>query len=218
MGPTAGPEGRESARAPPRPLQCGHGSIFADRGRKRQCGAPEASGGSLRMAPLARAAPNTATSMQDNRYAPPASPLAHLPEATDGRPRRKWHTNVLFALLALWSPVTLLSLIVLLARAPRGMLGFLDYYVFLSVPILIGVGAWLLFVQSRLRPWPFLVLPVMYFLGAIRLHPELSPSHRQFDASYLGQFPLAYTLCAGFFLACAVYGFALNQREAVAGR
>lgn len=153
------------------------------------------------------------TPMENNPYAPPTAPIVPLPDTKAERSGRRWHTNLLLALLTLWSPVTFLALIVVLAKAPKGFLGFVDYYVFLSVPILIGIGAYLLFIRSKYRPLPFLALPVLYFLGAVRLHPELSPRHWQLNASYLSQFPLSYSLCAGFFAACAVYCFVLNKQE-----
>ena len=65
---------------------------------------------------------------------------------TDLKFTRRWHTTVLLALLAVWSFSSFVGIVLALADAPRGMgLGWLDYYVFLSIPILIGVGACLLF-------------------------------------------------------------------------
>lgn len=156
--------------------------------------------------------------MENNPYAPPTSPIAHLPDTKAAGSRRKWHTNVLLGLLAIWSPFTFVALVIVLAKAPKGFLGFVDYYVFLSVPILIGIGAYLLFIRSKYRPLPFLALPVLYFMSAVRIHPELSPGRWQFNANYVSQFPLPYSLAAGFFACCAAYCFFLNKHEGSSGR
>lgn len=131
---------------------------------------------------------------------------------------RSWHTNALVVLLVVWSIWTFVGLVKALAEAPRGMgLGWTHYVVFLSVPMLIGFGAYLLFMQSKWRPLPFLLLPVMYFWSAVLIYPnELGLSHRQLDAAYIAQFPLMYRICAAFFLVCALYGFFLNKRQQAA--
>lgn len=126
---------------------------------------------------------------------------------------RPWHTNVLIVFLAVWAVWSWVGVLWVLATAPRGMFGLLDYYVSLSIPTLIALGAYLLFVKSRYCAVPFLLLPPLYFWSEIRLYPDLlDPAHRQIDAAYFSQFSLAIRLVAGFFFACAIYSFFLNKR------
>ncbi len=129
-------------------------------------------------------------------------------------PTRRWHTNLLIALLALWSLLSFVALMLTLAREPAG-LGWMGQYFLLCIPCLIGSGAGLLWLRNRWRALPFLVLPVVYLGIAARLFQlDLSLANRQFDAFYfLAQVPLAYRWPALFFMGCAVYCFFLNKWE-----
>jgi hypothetical protein len=125
---------------------------------------------------------------------------------------RPWHTNLLMAIVAIDAAWTFVAVLFALVSAPPRMLGLLDYYVFLSAPLLLAAAAYLLFAKSSLAVLPFALLPGAYFWAAIRLHPEyLSPSRWTTLAGYLGQFPSTYMASAAFCALSAIYCLFLNK-------
>src|SRR5258708_37453234 len=135
---------------------------------------------------------------------------------TNQKSTRRWHTNLLLALVAVWGVSSAVWIIWTLANAPAGMLGLIDYYVFLSVPILLIAAAYLLFAQSPLRVLPFALLPIAYVFAAIRLYPRAtSPSSWTTLSGYLSQFPATLWGSAMFFALCAIYCLLLNKKSAV---
>jgi hypothetical protein len=130
---------------------------------------------------------------------------------------RPWHTNTLIIFLAVWAIWSFVGLFWVLGGAPQGMFGLLDYYVLMSIPVLIGFGSYLLFIKSKYRSIPFFLLPFMYILAPVWLYPNLNLSYWQIDLAYFSQIPLAFRLSAGFFFGCAIYCLFLNKHAVKGG-
>lgn len=126
--------------------------------------------------------------------------------------KRAWHTSLLAAVVFLWAIWSGFGVIVALANAPTGMLRLTDYFLFAWIPTFMAMGAYLLFKQSMFRFGPFVVLPLLYLGGALRLNPDLrGPSQFSTVAGYLSQFPIGYLYSAAFFVGCAVYCLYLDR-------
>jgi hypothetical protein len=133
------------------------------------------------------------------------------------RRKLRWHTILLIAALAIWVFMTTSGLIWfrILNIFPAGTFGLLDYYLIVPIPILIGLGAYLLFIQNPYRYVPFIILPFMYIGNAMRFSPApLGIRQASNVGVYLAQYPSPYLWTAAFFAACAVYCFFLNKWDA----
>ena len=143
---------------------------------------------------------------------PSTSPL----EVMNARPPRQWHTTALAVILSIWAVWLLTVLFSVMARSSRGMLSPRLLCVFVSIPLLMSAGAYLLFTGNKLRLVPFLLLPVLEFWMAVEFFPSrLDPHDWEIGPSYFAQFPLGTRLFAAFFGACAVYCLFLNKLESL---
>lgn len=124
------------------------------------------------------------------------------------RPPRPWHSTALAAVLWFWA----LYMLGVCLRATRYFpIGFTP--LFFSLPVLAGLGAYLLFTGNKFRFVPFLILPIMQLWVAIVLFPDqLTPRDWQLGVDYFAHFPWGTRIAAAFFAACAVYSLILNRR------
>ena len=84
---------------------------------------------------------------------------------------------------------------------------------FFSLPLLGGLGAYLLFTGNKFRFIPFLLLPIMQIWVVIALYPDqLNPRDWELGIDYFAHFPLGTRIAVALFAACAVYSLILNQR------
>lgn len=118
-----------------------------------------------------------------------------------------WHSIVLVVYLVIWGAWSLVGIALALHNAPLFMkLGLIDYYLFLSVPILILLSASLLYNRSKYTIIPFLLLPFSFYLTALKLYPDqLSLTYRSIDIHYFSSIPWPYLLGIVFFSICCIY-------------
>jgi hypothetical protein len=122
--------------------------------------------------------------------------------------QRPWHSTALAAVLYIWALYMLGACLRATRYFPIGVL-LLSF----SLPLLAGLGAYLLFTGNKLRFLPFLVLPIMQLWVATVLFPDqLNPRDWQLDIDYFFHFPLGTRIAVAFFAACAVYSLILNGR------
>jgi hypothetical protein len=130
------------------------------------------------------------------------------------RPPRPWHSTALAAVLATWA-LYMLTMWLRLATGHFRIRALLLFVIFL-IPLLTGLGAYLLFTGNKLRLIPFLVLPIMEIWGAILLFPDqLNPGDWELGIGYFSHFPLGTRVVVAIFFACAIYCLILNRRESV---
>lgn len=125
-----------------------------------------------------------------------------------------WHLKCLTALLAVWCLWSLFGITYALSTAPAGMgLSIGDYYAFFAIPLLIGVGVFLLLAKIRWVTLVFALLPFAYWIAAVRLYPaQLSPVGRTIDLAYFSMFPMPFKFGMLFFPLCALYALVLAKR------
>lgn len=129
------------------------------------------------------------------------------------RPPRPWHSTLLAAVLALWALYMMTAWLRLATGHFR--ISPLLLSVTSSIPILTGLGAYLVFTGNRFRFLPFLILPILEIWVAILLFPDqLDPRDWELGIGYFAHFPLGTRVVVAFFTACAIYCVVLNRREA----
>ena len=118
-----------------------------------------------------------------------------------------WHSLVLVTYLAIWGIWSLVGVALALHNAQPSMnLGLIDYYLFLSTPILIFSSAVLLYSRSTYTIIPFLLLPLTFYLSALKIYPDqLSLTYRSIDINYFASIPWPYLVGIVCFSTCCIY-------------
>jgi hypothetical protein len=134
-----------------------------------------------------------------------------------GEPTRRWHMIALFLYLLVWGIWSLVGVAsFLLVESSFSDIGLLEYYFFLSIPILILISTCLLYIRNTYLIIPFLLLPLAYYLCALRLWPEaLDLTNHSIDIHYFMLIPWEFRFGMIFFSGCCIYYLLLRKHDLI---
>lgn len=138
--------------------------------------------------------------------------------STTLKPALRWHTTVLIVLLAVWGVWSLIGVPLALRDAAQSFpMGFFDRCLFLSMPMLLLISAWLLWVRSSAVLVVLVLLIVVYALAPLRVYLKLQAQGAVYYFEELSFTEVArpYLYAIGFFIACCIYCRHLWKRKLI---